>query len=116
MRLLRRHHHALVCHEEWDYDEARRVATVTGFAVACTECNLVLHFGRAEVNGLGFKAKAHRARINGVNAPEVEREVAEALSTWNVRSGLRWTVAIAPAVVERFPFLEGALDVSLWTQ
>ena len=46
----------MVCHEVWEYDDQNHTATLTDFALACRDCNFVLHPGAAlEV---GFRQEA----------------------------------------------------------
>jgi hypothetical protein len=49
----------MICHEKWGYDDKRLVATLLGFEIHCSNCDLVVHAGRAFKLGYGDIAISH---------------------------------------------------------
>lgn len=95
----------MICHELWDYDDALRTATLTGFAVLCRECNLVHHAGRAGAHDLGELALTHMMAVNGIGYEEAINVLRDAMAEWKQRSANAWTVVIAEGILTQYPQL-----------
>jgi hypothetical protein len=102
----------MVCHEVWNYDDTASVAALTGFAMLCTDCNLVHHMGRASQLGLADRALAHMAKVNGMTSEEVDALVGQAYDEWKRRSGRHWTMTVDQALRPRYPELKALEDAS----
>jgi hypothetical protein len=102
----------MVCHEVWNYDDTASVAALTGFAMLCTDCNLVHHMGRASQLGLADRALAHMAKVNGMTSEEVDTLVGQAYDEWKRRSGRHWTMTVDQALRPRYPELKALEDAS----
>ncbi len=102
----------MVCHEVWNYDDTASVAALTGFAMLCTDCNLVHHMGRASQLGLADRALAHMAKVNGMTSEEVDALVDQAYDEWKRRSGRHWTMTVDQALRPQYPELKALEDAS----
>jgi hypothetical protein len=49
----------MTCHEKWGYDDKRSIATLLGFEIHCSNCDLVVHAGRAFKLGYGGVVISH---------------------------------------------------------
>ncbi len=83
------------CQELWDYDDARRVQTLTGLLALCPACHEVKHMGFANFRGRGDIAARHLAKVNGWAAPEAERYIAEQFAVWERRSHFQWALDLS---------------------
>jgi hypothetical protein len=112
----------MVCHEVWDYDDQNHTATLTDLALACRDCNFVLHPGaalevgfRQEATGKGSiaqrgnQAVEHLSTVNGITAKEAHEILGRALKVHRERSGHSWQIGIAPHMVEKYPALDGLM-------
>jgi hypothetical protein len=99
----------LYCHEVWHYDEDKREATLHDLRLVCIGCNSVLHIGRVSALGAEDSALAleHLGRVNGISADEAKGIVTAAMAEWKRRSQLQWTLKVGPALLARFPELQG---------
>ena len=95
----------LACHDKWKYDDKTRVATLVGFEIRCLLCHNATHIGRASALGFEQEAIAQLCKVNRCTEREVEQVVDTAMSLWEKRSQKRWTVAVAPALLKRYPRL-----------
>lgn len=93
----------MVGDEEWTYEDG--VALLADIRIVCPDCNAVTHIGHTSVAGYGDVALAHMARVNGGSIAEAARLLALEAEEWRKRSGVTWTVAVAPDLVERYPEL-----------
>lgn len=81
----------LLCHEIWQYDDARHVQTLTGFIAICDMCNNVKHLGRAGIIALEGKLDyaqviAHYMRVNQCSRQDFESDKTDAFAQWKRRS------------------------------
>jgi hypothetical protein len=111
----------MVCHEVWEYDDDRRTATLTDFALACRDCNFALHPGaalevgfRQEVTGRGSIAQRgnqaieHLSRVNGITVGEAHSMLGQALKLHRERSRHKeWQIVIPGHLIEKYHVLEG---------
>jgi hypothetical protein len=93
------------CHEVWDYSDIQRTATLIGFEIHCTECDLVTHIGRAMKRGFGEAALEQMCKVNGITRPEAEKVYADAIRVWNKRKAVKWRVVVDQELLKRFPRL-----------
>ena len=102
----------LACHDKWKYDDKTRVATLVGFEIRCLLCHNATHVGRAIELGFEQDAIQQLRKVNRCADREVVEMIAAARSQWEKRSEKKWTVAIAPALLKRYPRL-GEVPVML---
>jgi hypothetical protein len=95
----------LECHDKWEYDDKKCVATLVGFEIRCKACHFVTHIGRAIQLGLLHEAAAHLRKVNGCTEKDVERMVGAAMSLWKKRNQKKWTIVVAPALLKQYPRL-----------
>lgn len=95
----------MVCDEVWEYEDAGHVATLVGLRPLCRNCDGVTHIGQTASRGYGDVALAHMAKVNGSTEEEARQIERDAYRTWRQRSQLAWTVAVAPALLKRYPDL-----------
>jgi hypothetical protein len=95
----------LSCHDAWSYDDKTFVATLIGFEIRCQSCHNATHIGRANALGFEQEAYAQLRRVNGCTQEEVEAVVAASMQLWEKRSAKRWTVVVAPYLLEMYPRL-----------
>jgi len=96
----------MICHEIWNYDDSQLVATLTGFAILCPNCNAVHHMGLAGVQGFAQEALTHMARVNGMSLRDIAALVREEFSKWKQRSQRSWRICVDTSLISRFPELE----------
>lgn len=89
----------MVCDEEWVYEDG--VARLTGTRILCPDCNAVTHNGQSNLAGYGDVALAQMARVNGISVAEAASLIQLEFEDWRERSGVAWTVAVAPDLLER---------------
>ena len=110
----------IICHEVWQYDDARHVATLTGFQLVCRDCSAVVHFGFTTVLGAGFvlekpraplglnligKAKARFITLSRISSAKADAALAFAFKQHSERSRHSWQLRLSLAVVAKYPFL-----------
>ncbi|MFC1893311.1 hypothetical protein ACFLYR_04650 [Chloroflexota bacterium] len=82
----------LICHEVWEYDDERHIATLKGFQIVCRTCDMVHHIGRAGAIGRGEEAIQHLIKVNSLSGTEVIKQLQAALGTWVERNKYDWTI------------------------
>lgn len=111
----------MVCHEIWEYDDQRHMATLMDFALACRDCNFALHPGaalevgfRQEATGKGSIAQRgnqaieHLSRVNGITLNEAQAMLGQALKVHRERSRHReWQILITGQMIEKYHVLDG---------
>lgn len=108
-----RYESRMVCHEIWDYDDRKKLATLTAFVMACQDCNSVLHLGKAFVIAEKYgtteeverQVMAHLQAVNGISKKQAQHLIAEAAMLFTIRSGQKWRVQIAPDLIATHPLL-----------
>jgi len=98
--------HPLFCHEQWQYDDQKSVATLTAFHLACADCNLVLHMGLAHLRGEFTQALAQLCRVNQIAEESAKQIFANARSIWRKRSRKHWRVGVVPELLQTYPQLK----------
>jgi hypothetical protein len=94
-----------VCHEKWDYDDRRSVATLVRFEIHCSNCDLVAHAGRAFKLGYGAIVISHLCAMNQCDIKHAAAILKEAMNVWMERSRKDWRIMVASSLVERYPEL-----------
>ncbi len=111
----------MICHEVWNYDDQNHTATLSDFALACRDCNFVLHPGAALEVGFrqsatgkgsiaqrGNQAIEQLSSVNGITAKEANDIFARALKIHRERSRHKeWQIVIPGHMIERYPALAG---------
>ena len=99
----------LYCHEVWQYDEGKAIATVIELRVLCAGCNAVTHLGRTRLAGEQYflQALEHLVRVNGITLTELKITVERAFTDWKRRSAIIWReIAVSPPLLKKYPELE----------
>jgi hypothetical protein len=96
----------LSCHDKWEYDDKKCVASLVGFEIRCPLCHLATHIGRANAEGFGQDAIQQLCKVNRCTERDAEQIVAAAMSLWDRRSKKKWTVVAAPALLKGYPRLQ----------
>ncbi len=93
----------LLCHEQWQYDDATSVRTLTGIEAVCGSCNSVIHIGR--VRGAARKGLLdiqpvydHFMKVNGIDWTTAQQAIHDAYWLHAKRSGRAWTTDFGPYV------------------
>jgi hypothetical protein len=105
----------LSCHEKWQYDDKRGIATLVNFEIHCGMCDAATH------PGLTFKVATspeetllaileHLRKVNRCTAREVESILSNSMSQWQERSAKKWTVKVADSLVAQYPDLRDLPD------
>jgi hypothetical protein len=95
----------LSCHELWSYDDKRNTATLVGFEMHCSDCDLATHIGRAFQHGYGEAAIAQLSRVNGITREEAQQLFRRAMKLWRERSRKKWRAVVAHPLLIRYPVL-----------
>jgi hypothetical protein len=95
----------MTCHETWGYDDKQLVATLLGFEIHCSNCDLVAHAGRAFKLGYGEAVISHLCAMNHWDIRYAVSVLKHAMDVWGKRSNKEWRIKVAPIVVERYPEL-----------
>lgn len=96
----------LECHDKWEYDDKKSIATLIGFEIRCKMCHMATHIGRARQLGFLREAVMHICNVNRCTPDDVSKVVDAEMPLWEKRSKKKWTVAVAPALLKRYPRLE----------
>lgn len=107
----RLHGDPLTCHEVWDYDDKKSIATLVGFRIHCSDCDAAVHIGRTAQYGGMERAIAQIAKVNRITNRQAEAIVGGALTVWQKRSTKKWRVTVLDSLRKHYPqlsILEGA--------
>lgn len=91
----------LTCHEVWQYDDKRGVATLVGLKIHCSKCDSAVHMGMAAAYGGRDIAIAQLCKVNGIGPQAAEELFAAAIVLWRKRSKKKWRIALAKPLLER---------------
>jgi|ERR1700733_1696843 len=102
----------LTCHDKWSYDDKKATATLVGFEIHCANCDSITHFGRLFKAGgiteeVMMSLMIHLCRVNDCKTRDALNILREATELWENRSKKKWKVAVAPALLKKYPELEG---------
>jgi hypothetical protein len=95
----------LTCHEQWHYDDKKRVATLIGFEIHCSACDSATHMGRAVQHGAGDRALNQLRKVNGISISAAQDLFVSAMILWKARSKKKWSVRVDPKLIETYPKL-----------
>lgn len=99
----------LLCHEQWQYDDAAAVRTLIGIKAVCGPCNSVIHIGRARKVAAQGQLDIqvvydHFMRVNKIDWATAQSAIDDAYALHHQRSRMKWTTDFGPhqtAVNER---------------
>ncbi len=107
----------MICHEVWDYDDQKNIATLSDFVMVCRDCNGVLHIGKsllvadrkgsAGMVDRGEQAIEHLKKVNGITDQLARELIKNAFKTYSARSHRSWDIHISPHLIEKHPILMG---------
>lgn len=95
----------MTCHEKWAYDDKQFVATLLGFEIHCSNCDLVAHAGRAFKLGYGEVVISHLCAMNQWDIKHAVTVLKHAMDVWMKRSKKEWRTKVASSLVKRYPEL-----------
>ena len=102
----------LICHDKWQYDDKRAVATLVGFEIHCPACDAVTHLGRTftsepseEREEIVRSAIEHLCEVNKCTQQTAQEIVLTALDQWIKRSNKNWTIKVATSLLKEYPEL-----------
>jgi hypothetical protein len=94
---------SLDVHEQWEYDDAKSVATVVGLVPICKDCHAVVHIDQVPANYLDHVLQ-HLADVNGITLDEAQSLVNDANAACERRPVfIPWRVEVSSDVVARYP-------------
>ncbi len=108
----------MICHEVWDYDDTKHLATLIKFQLICPYCNFVVHVGGSgNVWGGNLSmdiysdptsiALEHIIEVNGISLDNAIQLLADANKLHDERSKFDWEITIAYDLKVKFPVLDG---------
>lgn len=68
----------LEAHEQWEYDEEKKIQKLKTVIAVCKSCHEVIHIGRTSLLGGEERAAAHFMKVNGVSYAEYRAELGKA--------------------------------------
>jgi len=95
----------LICHERWDYDDAKGTATLIGFQIHCSPCDSVTHIGLAYKLGRVETAVAQLCSVNGIPPKGAALVCQYAMTEWKRRSKKPWILKVQAQILKRYPLL-----------
>ena len=90
--------HPVECHEKWEYDDKKHIATLVGLLGLCPACHETKHMGLAQLRGRGDIARKHLAKVNGITDAQARKMIADAFRVWHERDQYDWTTDIGWAI------------------
>lgn len=85
----------LELHEEWFYDDKKRVQRLVSLKPICSKCHLSKHLGYARVIGRADEALAQLATVNGWTARQTEEYSSRAFALWESRSSTTYELDVS---------------------
>lgn len=80
----------LHAHEVWKYNDETHTVDLRDIVPVCENCHMVLHFGKANVDGKKKEALAWYCKVNGVPKDIAKHEILGAFEWWRIRSEYPW--------------------------
>ena len=85
----------LPLHEEWKYNDRKRVQKLSGLRLLCEKCHWTVHVGQGqlEVGGTGLNYDdivKHFCKINQCSKRDFNKHYNEARKIWEKRSKYKW--------------------------
>lgn len=96
----------MTCHEKWCYDDKLHTATLVGFEIHCSNCDLATHSGRAFNLGYGDIVISQLCAVNRWKPEEAVNALKDAMKIWEKRSKRKWKIKVAAVLVSRYPELK----------
>ena len=96
----------LYCREQWRYDDENAVATLSGFQIACIECNHVHHIGQTNMRVRFRNALTHFCRVSRITDEYAKHIFGKARAVWGERSRKDWRIAVTPSLLKLYPQLD----------
>ncbi len=87
-------HHAVECHEVWEYDDDTNIQKLVRMIALCPACHSVKHLGRARAVGIYNEALAQLQKVNGITANEARAYSSAVFAQWKERSKYKWKLDI----------------------
>lgn len=85
---------SLELHEEWRYDDKKKVQRLVGLKPICSKCHLVKHMGYANVIGRRNDALAQLAIVNDWTARQAKEYSDRAFAVWKSRTGTAYALDV----------------------
>jgi hypothetical protein len=95
----------MTCHEKWGYDDKQCLATLLGFEIHCSNCDLVAHAGRAFKLGYGEVVISHLCALNHWDIEHAVTVLKHAMDVWIKRSEGEWRIEVASSLAGQYPEL-----------
>ena len=94
----------LEAHEQWSYDDKKRLQKLETVIAVCRRCHEVIHIGRTFLVGRGAEAEEHFCKVNGCTQSEFHAALAEANRVYLERNKTEgWTTDLT-WLKDRFGF------------
>jgi 5-methylcytosine-specific restriction endonuclease McrA len=68
----------LEAHEQWEYDEVKKVQKLKDVIAVCADCHAVIHIGRTQLVGDVKRAEDHFMKVNECTYAEYRKALGEA--------------------------------------
>lgn len=95
----------LHAHEVWKYDDDNHTVDLDDIIPVCENCHMVLHFGKANVDGKQKEALNWYCKVNGVSKEIARHQIKGAFEWWNIRSDYLWK--FVPGIGDKVEALTG---------
>lgn len=96
----------LEAHEQWSYDEEKRLQKLEDVLALCPACHAVKHISRTQLVGRGAEAMEHFMKVNGCSQTEYHAALGEANEAYRRRNKVEgWATDIS--------WLEKRFDIKL---
>ena len=82
-------------HEEWRYDDAKKVQCLVALRPVCSKCHLAKHMGYANSAGRTEEALAHLAKVNDWTLRQAAAHSDRAFAIWETRSDVKYTLDVS---------------------
>ena len=82
------------CHEEWEYNDKKRIQTLKRMIALCPDCHQVKHIGLAQIQGKFNNALAHLMKINNWKITKAYDYINKASELWRERSEYEYEIVI----------------------
>ncbi len=76
----------LEAHEQWEYDEDKKIQKLARVIAVCKNCHEVIHIGRTQLTGREREASEHFMRVNACSYSEYRAALGKANETHRRRN------------------------------
>jgi len=80
----------LHAHERFSY--AGNIQKLERFVCVCEDCDRVIHYGKAKIDGYEKEAKQQLKNVRGMSDEEIEEHTKNYFELWSKRSKKKWNV------------------------